>query len=120
MEQRPPANTSQAHGEDTDQSKTYFDEEDVPIDELDGLHTLDNNLVEEWPQLCSRIIELNLAETTAHMIHLSNNVIVGYFTNRPTLLQDFKFWVREELERKSGWPVIHTQYLGKTFSHRVC
>lgn len=41
--------------------------------------------------------------------------MVGYFTDRPPLLLDFKTWVREELEQKGGWLVLHTQYLGKTF-----
>lgn len=41
--------------------------------------------------------------------------MVDYFIDRPPLLQDFKIWVREELERKSSWHVNHIQYLGINF-----
>lgn len=61
------------------------------------------------------MIEHNLAETTTFMTHFSISAMVGYFTYRPPPLQDFKIWVKEELERNSGWLVIHTQYLGKNF-----
>lgn len=116
MEHRPVEPTHQAPEEDHAPSETYSDEDDIPIDELEDLCTLADNSVEDWPNHRSHMIKHNLAETTSNTTHFANCAMVGYFTGRPPLLQDFKIWVREELERKSGWPIYHTQYLGKNFA----
>lgn len=92
--------SQQAQDDDSAQSKTYSDEEDIPKEELEALRTLVANLWEEWPELHSRTIEHNLAETVTYATQFANNAMVGYFTNRPPLVLDFKIWVREELERE--------------------
>lgn len=99
-----------------EEEEAYLDEDNIPIEKLDGLKNLVNNSVEDWPELHYRIIEHNLNKTITNTTQFSNNAMVVYFTNRPPLLQDFKIWVREELERKSGWPINRVQYLGKNFS----
>lgn len=81
MEHRQPANTHQAQTKETSPFESFSDEEDILDDELDGLWTLASNLVEEWPNLCSRLIEHNLAETTECTTHFSNSAMVGYFTD---------------------------------------
>lgn len=53
-----------------------------------------------------------LGGTITYTTQFAKNAMVGYFIDCPPLLLEFKIWVREELERKSGWPVLHTQYLG--------
>lgn len=104
-----------AQDEDLVPSETFSDEEDIPTAELEALRTLAANSWEEWPELHSQTIEHNLAETVTYATQFANNAMVGYFTDRPPLLSDFKIWVREELERKSGRSILHTQYLGKNF-----
>lgn len=104
----------QAH-EENSPLEYFLDEDDILANFLEGLCTLVDNLVEDWSNHRSCMIEHNLAETTSNMIHFSNNAMVGYFTDRPPFLQDFEIWVKEEFERKSGWPMYHTRYLGKKF-----
>lgn len=48
-------------------TKTYLDEDDISVDELNGLKNLANNLVEDWPKLHFRTIEDNLAETITNI-----------------------------------------------------
>lgn len=96
-------------------SKTYFDKDDIPVAKLEALKTLANNSREDWHELHSHMIEHNILEIVTSTTQLSNNAMVGYFTDRPHFLQDFKAWVREDLEMRSDWPILHTQYLGKNF-----
>lgn len=74
-------------------SKTFLDEEDIPTDKLEVLRTMAGNLKEDWPNLHSRMIDHNLAETITHTTQFANCIMVGYFTDCPPLLLDFKIWV---------------------------
>lgn len=90
-------NTSQqAQEDDSTHFETYLDEEAIPPAELEALKTLADNSREEWPKLHSWLIEHNLVETITHATQFTNNAMVGYFTDHPPLLLDFKIWVREE------------------------
>lgn len=66
-------------------------------------------------KLHSQTIKHNLEKIVNHTTQFANNTLVGYFIDFPPLFLDFKIWVREELECKSGWSVLHIQYLGKNF-----
>lgn len=46
---------------------------------------------------------------------MATHGMIGYFTDRPLYLQDFRDWVEEEFHLRCGWRINHTQYVGKNF-----
>lgn len=41
--------------------------------------------------------------------------MIGYFTDCPLFVQDFKDWVEDEFHLCNGWRINHTQYMGNKF-----
>lgn len=61
MEHCPTTNNNKPQDEDTMPFETYSDKEDILNDKLEGLQMLANNPMKEWPKLCTRMIEHNMA-----------------------------------------------------------